>query len=263
MLKFSGVYKSFSLDTESIHVVQDANFTVNEGEFVAIMGPSGSGKSTLLGLAAGLDRPDKGEIVLNSEIISSMGEDDLSEVRSRNVGFVFQNFQLLPNLTSIENVSIPLMISSKSPEREIKQKAMRLLEMVSMEHRANHFPQQLSGGEEQRIAIARSFINDPKILFADEPTANLDTKNGKMVMDLLIDLNREKGSTLIVVTHDQSVAKLADRILEMKDGKIFGSEKSNKSNKSNKANKANKAENSKKSEKPKKSQKAKDKRKSK
>jgi putative ABC transport system ATP-binding protein len=221
MLEFHSVYKTFTMDKEDIHVVHNANFKVKTGEFVAIIGPSGSGKSTLLGIAAGLDKPNQGKVVLDQYTLSEMDEDDLAEVRSTNVGFVFQNFQLLPNMTALENVSIPLMISSQLSERQIKEKAMDLLKSVSMDHRANHFPQQLSGGEEQRIAIARSFVNDPKILFADEPTANLDSKNGNMVMELLRDLNQKKKSTLVVVTHDHSVAKLADRILEMRDGQIW------------------------------------------
>lgn len=220
MLKFQSVSKSFKGSNESIDVVKNVEFLVKEGEFVAIVGPSGSGKSTLLGLAAGLDQPDQGKIHLDGVSLGDLSEDELANLRSSKVGFIFQNFQLLPNLTAIENVAIPLMVSSNLSEKEILSKSRDLLASVHMEHRENHFPLQLSGGEEQRIAIARSFINDPKILFADEPTANLDTKNGNTVMELLQKLNRDKGSTLIVVTHDHSVASLADRILEMKDGEL-------------------------------------------
>lgn len=220
MLKFQSVSKSFKGSNESIDVVKNVEFLVKEGEFVAIVGPSGSGKSTLLGLAAGLDKPDQGKIHLDGVSLGDLSEDELANLRSTKVGFIFQNFQLLPNLTAIENVAIPLMVSSNLSEKEILTKSRDLLVSVHMEHRENHFPLQLSGGEEQRIAIARSFINDPKILFADEPTANLDTKNGNVVMELLQKLNRDKGSTLIVVTHDHSVANLADRILEMKDGEL-------------------------------------------
>jgi putative ABC transport system ATP-binding protein len=225
MLEFQSVFKTFRVEEERIHVVNDANFRIETGEFVAIIGPSGSGKSTLLGLAAGLDKPDSGRVLIDGVDIAEMDEDSLAEIRSKNIGFVFQNFQLLPNLTAIENVSIPLMISGELRESQIRDKAMELLRSVSMDHRANHFPQQLSGGEEQRIAIARSFVNEPKILFADEPTANLDSKNGKMVMDLLKDLNREKGSTLVVVTHDPKVASLADRVFEMMDGNLISGDK--------------------------------------
>ena len=193
---------------------------IEQGEFVAIMGPSGSGKSTLLGIAAGLDRADTGDVVLDSVKMSLLSEDELAKLRANKVGFIFQNFQLIRTLNAIENVSLPLIISSKLNEKEIKQKAMTLLEKVSLEHRMTHFPSQLSGGEEQRVAIARSFINNPKILFADEPTGNLDSKNGNAVMDMLVSLNKENNSTLIIVTHDPKVAALADRILEMENGEI-------------------------------------------
>ncbi|WCL49254.1 ABC transporter ATP-binding protein [Leptospira sp. GIMC2001] len=253
MLEFQSVNKSFKNSTEEIHVVKNVHFTVRSGEFVAIVGPSGSGKSTLLGMAAGLDRPDDGFIILDSTNISSMNEDDLAKLRSSKIGFVFQNFQLLPNLTALENVAVPLMVSSNLPEKEIFNKALELLQSVSMDHRASHFPLQLSGGEEQRIAIARSFVNDPKILFADEPTANLDTKNGNIVMQLLQDLNRKKGSTLIVVTHDHAVAALADRVFEMKDGELTERTTSSikKPSKSNKSASSSKTIPSRKSSNPK------------
>lgn len=221
MLEFRSVFKSFTGHMEEIPVVHDVSFTVKSGEFIAIIGPSGSGKSTLLGLAAGLDRSDRGEIFLDGQNLTNMTEDDLAGIRSSKIGFIFQNFQLLPNLTAWENVAIPLMISSNLSEKEIRSKSLHFLKLVSMMHRSTHFPQQLSGGEEQRVAIARSFVNDPMILFADEPTANLDSKNGAIVMELLKDLNQEKGSTLIVVTHDQTVARLADRVFEMKDGRLW------------------------------------------
>jgi putative ABC transport system ATP-binding protein len=223
MLTFQSVHKSFKGSNESINVVKNVDFKVDQGEFVAIIGPSGSGKSTLLGLAAGLDKPDNGQILLDGVSLSELSEDQLANLRSSKIGFIFQNFQLLPNLTAIENVAVPLMVSSSLSEKEIYNKSRELLKSVHMEHREKHFPLQLSGGEEQRIAIARSFINDPKILFADEPTANLDSKNGEIVMQLLQDLNKKKGSTLIVVTHDLTVARLADRILEMKDGELIES----------------------------------------
>jgi putative ABC transport system ATP-binding protein len=228
MLTFQSVHKSFKGSNESINVVKNVDFKVDQGEFVAIIGPSGSGKSTLLGLAAGLDKPDNGQILLDGVSLSELSEDQLANLRSSKIGFIFQNFQLLPNLTAIENVAVPLMVSSSLSEKEIYNKSRELLKSVHMEHREKHFPLQLSGGEEQRIAIARSFINDPKILFADEPTANLDSKNGEIVMQLLQDLNKKKGSTLIVVTHDLTVARLADRILEMKDGELIESKTSKK-----------------------------------
>lgn len=220
MLKVQSVYKKFFVGNETIEVLSNINFEVKEGEFVAIIGPSGSGKSTLLGISAGLDKPDSGDVILNGMNISQMDEDSLAKFRSENVGFVFQNFQLIPTLTALENVAIPMMINYKIPEKEIYNKAYEMLKQVSMDHRANHFPQQLSGGEEQRVALARAFVNNPKILFADEPTANLDTKNGAIIMDLLNNLNKKKKSTLVVVTHDPKVAKMANRVLEMLDGQV-------------------------------------------
>lgn len=220
MLEFQSVSKSFSGLEGDILVVVDVSFHIRSGEFIAIIGPSGSGKSTLLGLAAGLDQPNQGKILLDGEEISGMSEDALARIRSTKVGFVFQNFQLLPNLTALENVAIPLMVSSQLPEKEILDRGRMFLDSVGMGHRAQHFPQQLSGGEEQRVAIARSFINHPRILFADEPTANLDSKNGVRVMELLIEMNRSQGSTLVVVTHDPNVAMLADRVFTMADGRL-------------------------------------------
>lgn len=220
MLKVQSVYKKFFVGNETIEVLSNINFEVKEGEFVAIIGPSGSGKSTLLGISAGLDKPDSGDVILNGMNISQMDEDSLAKFRSENIGFVFQNFQLIPTLTALENVAIPMMINYKIPEKEIYNKAYEMLKQVSMDHRANHFPQQLSGGEEQRVALARAFVNNPKILFADEPTANLDTKNGAIIMDLLNNLNKKKKSTLVVVTHDPKVAKMANRVLEMLDGQV-------------------------------------------
>ena len=220
MLELININKNYTSPEHSLHVLKNINIKIEQGEFVAIMGPSGSGKSTLLGIAAGLDRADTGDVVLDSVKMSALSEDELAKLRANKVGFIFQNFQLIRTLNAIENVSLPLIISSKLNEKEIKQKAMTLLEKVSLEHRMTHFPSQLSGGEEQRVAIARSFINNPKILFADEPTGNLDSKNGNAVMDMLVSLNKENNSTLIIVTHDPKVAALADRILEMENGEI-------------------------------------------
>ncbi len=220
MLELININKNYTSPEHSLHVLKNIHIKIEQGEFVAIMGPSGSGKSTLLGIAAGLDRADTGDVVLDSVKMSLLSEDELAKLRANKVGFIFQNFQLIRTLNAIENVSLPLIISSKLNEKEIKQKAMTLLEKVSLEHRMTHFPSQLSGGEEQRVAIARSFINNPKILFADEPTGNLDSKNGNAVMDMLVSLNKENNSTLIIVTHDPKVAALADRILEMENGEI-------------------------------------------
>lgn len=234
MLEFKNVFKSFHNEEETIDVLKNISFRMETGEFVAIIGPSGSGKSTLLGVAAGLDKPDTGIVSLDGIDLTKQNESKLADIRADQIGFIFQNFQLLPGLNAIENVGIPLYLKSSLTEKEILKKAESILESVSMSHRATHFPKQLSGGEEQRIAIARSFVNDPKIIFADEPTANLDYKNSKTILDLLLYRNKKQGTTLVVVTHDPDVAKLADRVLEMKDGEIISDSKNKKSSVSTK-----------------------------
>ncbi|TGK32657.1 ABC transporter ATP-binding protein [Leptospira gomenensis] len=232
MLQVKNLNKSYSISGKKLDVLKDVSFRIEEGEFIAIIGPSGSGKSTLLAISAGLDRPDEGEVILDGIPLLEKDEDDLAKLRGEKIGFIFQNFQLIKSLNALENVSLPLVLNSDFGSARIKELALTWLEKVSMKERALNFPGQLSGGEEQRIAIARSFIHNPKILFADEPTANLDKKNGEMVMNLLAELNQKTSSTLIVVTHDHSVAGLADRVLEMSDGKIVreivGKTKSNK-----------------------------------
>ncbi|EMN91643.1 ABC transporter ATP-binding protein [Leptospira weilii] len=220
MLQVKNVNKSYVVSGKKLEVLKDVSFRIEEGEFIAIIGPSGSGKSTLLAISAGLDRPDDGEIILDGVPLLEKDEDELAKLRGEKIGFIFQNFQLIKSLNALENVSLPLVLNSKSSSVQIENRALAWLEKVSMKERASNFPGQLSGGEEQRIAIARSFIHNPKILFADEPTANLDKKNGEKVMNLLAELNQKTSSTLIVVTHDRSVAELADRILEMSDGRI-------------------------------------------
>lgn len=237
MLEFKNVLKSFHNESETIDVLKNISFRIETGEFVAIIGPSGSGKSTLLGVAAGLDKPDIGVVALDGTDVTKENESNLADLRADKIGFIFQNFQLLPGLNAIENVGIPLYLKSSLSETEILKKSEKILESVAMSHRATHFPKQLSGGEEQRIAIARSFVNDPKIIFADEPTANLDFKNSKTVLDLLLYRNKEQGTTLVVVTHDPDVAKLADRVLEMKDGEIISDSKKSKISKSSSSKK--------------------------
>jgi len=228
VLEFINVSKSFVSEPEPIEVLKNISFRVRSGEFVAIIGPSGSGKSTLLGIAAGLDKPNTGVVLLDEIDLTGESESSLANVRANKIGFIFQNFQLLPGMNALENVGIPLYLTSNLNEKEILKKSMDLLASVSMSHRANHFPKQLSGGEEQRVAIARSFINEPKIIFADEPTANLDSKNSKVVLDLLLERNKKLNTTLIIVTHDPAVAKLADRVLEMRDGEILLPKKENR-----------------------------------
>jgi putative ABC transport system ATP-binding protein len=221
LLKLENVSKIYKSHDEALTILNSLNMEIKRGEFVAIVGPSGSGKSTLLGVTAGLDIIDSGKIFLDSIEISNKKESELCKIRSEKIGFIFQNFQLVKNLNALENVSLPLIIQNKFKDKDIKVMAEEMLEKVSMKHRLSHFPSELSGGEEQRVAIARAFINQPKILFADEPTGNLDEKNGQAVMDMLIELNKKTGSTLVIVTHDDKVAALADRILEMREGKVF------------------------------------------
>ncbi len=228
MLSFEKVTKSFPAEGEPLLILKGIDFHVESGEFIAVMGPSGSGKSTLLGIAAGLDLPTTGTVVLDGINLTTAKESELARLRRERIGFVFQNFQLLPGLTALENVGIPLYLMPGYSESQIATKAKQVLDSVSMGHRANHFPKQLSGGEEQRIAIARSFINSPRILFADEPTANLDSKNSGMVMEILLKKHREEKTTLVLVTHDPDVAKLAGRILEMRDGMILNDSKDTK-----------------------------------
>jgi putative ABC transport system ATP-binding protein len=203
-----------------LEVLKGINLKVKTGEFISIMGPSGSGKSTLLGISAGLDSPDSGEVIIDSFSLQKLSQDELARMRAERIGFIFQNFQLVKTLRAWENVCLPLLFSKKN-DSDAKDKAIELLNSVGLKDRVNHFPSQLSGGEEQRVAIARAFINQPKLLFADEPTGNLDTKNGDLIMEKLKTLQKKNGATLLVVTHDPKVAKLSDRIIEMQDGNIY------------------------------------------
>ncbi|TGK37767.1 ABC transporter ATP-binding protein [Leptospira andrefontaineae] len=225
MLSISGLNKSYTVADQTFNVLKDVSFQVKSGEFVAVIGPSGSGKSTLLAVSAGLDKADSGTVLLDGISLFDKSEDELAKIRGEQLGFVFQNFQLIKTLNALENVSLPLALTTNLSEKVIHEKAMYWLEKVGIAHRAHNFPSQLSGGEEQRVAIARSFIHEPKLLFADEPTANLDKKNGENIMSLLKQLNRDRKSTLLVVTHDPKVASMADRILEMRDGVILSGAK--------------------------------------
>ena len=198
--------------------MHDISFEVEEHTGLSIVGPSGSGKTTLLGLCAGLDQPTSGKVMLVDVELNRLSEDDRAYVRNRNVGFVFQNFQLLPTLTALENVMIPLELRGGN---NISTKAERLLGRVGLSDRMHHYPSQLSGGEQQRVAIARAFIADPKILFADEPTGNLDEETAKKVTDLLFEINKEKGTTLVLVTHNLQLAANTGRILKLKGGQLI------------------------------------------
>ena len=200
-------------------VLDNIHFTVQSGTTCSIVGPSGSGKTTLLGLCAGMDRPTSGEIVLNGIPLGPLDEDERAEVRNKYVGFVFQTFQLVPTLTALENVLVPLELRGTSTG-EVRHDAVHLLDQVGLSERLHHYPTQLSGGEQQRVAIARAFINRPRILFADEPTGNLDDETSHTIEDLLFDLNEANGTTLIVVTHDLELARKCSRIIHLKNGKI-------------------------------------------
>ncbi len=200
-----------------ITILQTISFTVPAGQIVAIMGPSGSGKSTLLGLLAGLDRPTSGSIVIQGMDITTLTESEMARFRRTHIGYVFQAFHLIPTLTALENVLLPFELQGRS---EGKERAQALLQSVGLEHRLHHYPIQLSGGEQQRVALARAFISQPSILFADEPTGNLDSQTGDRIIELLWQLHQEHGSTLVLVTHDASLAKQASRILTLRDGHL-------------------------------------------
>ena len=218
ILKVKSLSKVYGSKTNALTVLSDINFSVLKGESVAIIGPSGSGKTTLLGLCAGLDRVTEGEIILNHISLNELNEDELAQVRNQNIGFVFQNFQLIPTLTALENVQVPLELRGVKNTME---PSIALLERVGLSARKNHYPSQLSGGEQQRVAIARAFSNNPEILFADEPTGNLDEETGKSIEALLFEINKEKGTTLIIVTHDLELALKTHQIIKIKGGTII------------------------------------------
>ena len=199
-----------------LEVLKDIDFEIIKGSSIAIVGPSGSGKTTLLGLCAGLDKATKGTVYLVDENINILNEDERAAIRNKHVGFIFQNFQLVPTLTALENVMIPLELLGESHAKQI---ATELLERVGLANRTHHYPSQLSGGEQQRVSLARAFSNEPKILFADEPTGNLDDGTGQSIEQLLFELNKEKGTTLVIVTHDLELAAKTDRIIQLKGGK--------------------------------------------
>ncbi|MCR4340104.1 MAG: ABC transporter ATP-binding protein [Gemmatimonadaceae bacterium] len=217
MLVATNLTKEYQSGSSSLTALKDVSFTVPQGDLVAISGPSGSGKTTLLGLLAGLDTPTRGTVVLDGDDITAMSEDGRARLRGAKVGFVFQSFQLIPALTALENVQVPLELRG---ERDASTRARDLLARVGLGKRGSHFPAQLSGGEQQRVAIARAFANSPRILFADEPTGNLDGATGEMIMDTVVELNRESGTTVIVVTHEQTVASRARRLIRLSDGAL-------------------------------------------
>jgi putative ABC transport system ATP-binding protein len=217
MIEIKNVTKTVRSGDEDLTILSDVSIEIPSGEFVALTGASGSGKSTLLGLIAGLDAPTSGAIEIDGEEITSMSEDALADIRSRKIGFVFQSFHLIPSLTAFENVLIPLEILGAD---DAYGRAESLLADVGLTNRGHHYPSELSGGEQQRVAIARAFANSPRILLADEPTGNLDSKNGKHVLELMTDLRRQNNVTLVLVTHDAELARQADRQIVLRDGMV-------------------------------------------
>ncbi|MCB1605033.1 MAG: ABC transporter ATP-binding protein [Gammaproteobacteria bacterium] len=217
ILQASNINKQFKIENQSIEILKNVSFQINQGEFVAIMGKSGSGKSTLLSILAGLDQPDSGSVKLDQLELTNLTENQLAQSRQQDIGFVFQSFYLIPTLTVEENIAFPLQINRSFDAKRVDE----LIEKVGLRDRKKSFPHQLSGGEKQRTAIARALINQPKILFADEPTGNLDEKNAESVLNLLIELQKEFQTSLVVVTHDAGIANRADRVIEIHDGKIL------------------------------------------
>ncbi len=217
MIELRGVSKTVMSGDRPLTILHPIDLSIASGQFVAILGPSGSGKSTLLGLLAGLDAPSTGEIIVDGVDITKLTEDGLARLRGAKIGFVFQFFHLVPSLTAFENILIPMEIAKR---RDAVPRARRLLEEVGLSDRGHHYPSQLSGGEQQRVAIARALANDPPIVLADEPTGNLDSVNGRHIMDLLTTIHRARQTTLILVTHDAELAGLADRRISLRDGRV-------------------------------------------
>jgi putative ABC transport system ATP-binding protein len=217
ILDIQNVSKTYKSAGNALTVLSDISFSVEQGATVAITGPSGSGKTTLLGLCAGLDRASSGTVALNNVKLDQLTEDERAAVRNRYVGFIFQNFQLMPTLTALENVMVPMELRR---EKDVRARAVALLDKVGLSARANHYPIQLSGGEQQRVSLARAFSNRPAILFADEPTGNLDGETSEKIEKLMFDLNHEAGTTLVIVTHDLELASRTSRIIRLKSGLI-------------------------------------------
>jgi putative ABC transport system ATP-binding protein len=217
MLIARNLTKEFDSGAHHLTVLRDVTFEIAQGEFIAVVGPSGSGKTTLLGLLAGLDTPTRGQVILDGTDITNLNEDARAKLRGEKVGFVFQTFQLIPTLTALENVQVPLELRG---ERNAEARARELLARVGLADRVEHLPMQLSGGEQQRVALARAFANRPRILFADEPTGNLDGTTGQRIVALLEELNKEAGSTIVLVTHDVTLAERARRLIRLRDGAV-------------------------------------------
>ena len=221
ILKVENVSKTYQSAGRTLTVLSGIDFSVNAGDTISIVGPSGSGKTTLLGLCAGLDHASTGAIALNGITLENLTEDQRAQVRNRHVGFIFQNFQLIPTLTALENVMVPLELRG---EKNIRSRSLDLLDKVGLSDRGHHYPSQLSGGEQQRVSLARAFSNSPKILFADEPTGNLDAETSEKIVHLIFNLNKDAGTTLVLVTHDLELASRTGRIIKLKGGKLISDE---------------------------------------
>jgi putative ABC transport system ATP-binding protein len=224
IVSLRGVEKTIDTGTHRVEILRSIDLDIEPGERVAIMGASGSGKSTLLGLLAGLDTPSAGSITLDGDEITLLNEDQLADLRGRKIGFVFQSYQLIATLTAEENVLLPAELANQAGPAA-QERARALLEIVGLNERRDHYPVQLSGGEQQRVALARAFMRRPPLLLADEPTGNLDSRNGAQVLDLLLKMNRDEGATLVLVTHDRELAASASRIITLKDGRLAGDER--------------------------------------
>jgi len=221
VINMKDIIKSFYVGTANeLQVLNEINLTVNKGQFVSIVGQSGSGKSTLMNLIGALDRPTSGEYWLDNMDISTLSDNDLSDIRNQKIGFVFQTFNLIPRSSALRNVELPMLYKGESPSKRTK-RAKELLDMVGMGDRMNHLPNELSGGQKQRVAIARAMANDPSIILADEPTGALDSKTGRLVMDIFHKLNREEGKTILLITHNNELAEETERVLVIRDGRII------------------------------------------
>ena len=227
LIELKNIHKSYPLDGFDLEILKGINLKIEQGEFVAIMGPSGSGKSTLMNILGCLDTPTSGNYALDGQNVENLSADELAEIRNQKIGFVFQGFNLLSRTSALENVELP-MVYAKIPERERRRKAIKALESVGLKERMHHQPNQLSGGQQQRVAIARAIVNNAPIIFADEPTGNLDTKMSVEIMELFTKLNRNLKRTIILVTHEEDIALYADRIIKIVDGEIHSDLKNTK-----------------------------------
>tara|TARA_B100002051_G_scaffold41833_1_gene36152 strand:+ start:1900 stop:2580 length:681 start_codon:yes stop_codon:yes gene_type:complete len=218
VINTTNISKTYDLGPTSVEALKDISFEVNKGEFISIMGPSGSGKSTLMNIIGCLDSPTRGVYLLNDHDVSKLKEEELAKIRNQEIGFIFQKFHLLPRSSALENVALPLKYASFN-KREREEKASKALDLVKLSDRSLHKPNELSGGQQQRVAIARALVNQPSIVFADEPTGNLDSKTGKEIMDIFLKLNQE-GQTIVVITHEKEIANQTNRIITIKDGEV-------------------------------------------